>query len=238
MKVEIWSDIVCPWCYIGKRRFEEALSRFEHAADVEVVWRSFELDPTAPARREGSHVHHLARKYGMSVDQAQAASDNLTRTAEKEDLFMDFSRTQGGNTFDGHRLIHLAAQHGRQDEMKEALMRAYFSEGRAIGETATLVDVAAELGFDPDEVREVLAGDTYADEVRAEERDGQRLGITGVPFFVVDRAYGVSGAQNPDVLLEVLETAWAAAHPLTMVGITAAEGTDADVVCEGDACVI
>lgn len=237
MKVEIWSDIVCPWCYVGKRRFEEALSRFEHADEVEVVWRSFELDPSAPTRREGSHVDNVARKYGMSRDQAQAALDNLTRAAEREDLFIDFARTQGGNTFDGHRLIHLAARHGRQDEMKEALMRAYFSEGRPIGETATLVAVAEEVGFDSAEVGQVLAGDLFAAEVRAEETDGQRLGITGVPFFVVDRAYGVSGAQNPDVLLEVLETAWSAAHPLTMVGVETGATPDGGV-CEGDNCAI
>lgn len=234
MKVEIWSDIVCPWCYVGKRRFEAALGRFDHAGDVEVVWRSFELDPAAPTRREGSHVHHLSRKYGMSLDQAQVALDNLTRTAEQEDLFIDFARTQSGNTFDGHRLIHLAARHGRQDEMKEALMRAYFAEGRPIGEPATLAAVASELGFDADEVAALLAGDAFAAEVRADEQEGQRLGITGVPFFVVDRAYGVSGAQHADVLLEVLETAWDAAHPLTMVAVEVPD----EGVCEGDACVV
>src|SRR5207248_8521488 len=129
MKVEIWSDVVCPWCYIGKRRFESALAGFEHRDDVEVVWRSFELDPSAPARRSGDSAQRLADKYGMSREQAVASQDRLTEMAAGEGLAFHFENAQSGNTFDAHRLLHLASERGLQDEVKERLFRAYFSEG-------------------------------------------------------------------------------------------------------------
>jgi len=233
MQVEIWSDVVCPWCYIGKRRFEAALARFEHRDQVEVTWRSFELDPSAPRRREGRNIERLAAKYGMSVEQAEAAQDRVSRIADEEGLLYDLDRAQGGNSFDAHRLIHLAAEHGVQDEMKERLMAAYFVEAQPIGDADTLEKLAVDVGLDPAEVRRVLAGDAYRQEVRADEAAASTLGISGVPFFVIDRAYGVSGAQPADTLLEVLDQAWTESHPLTML----AGSTDAEV-CEGDDCAI
>ena len=205
LTVEIWSDVVCPWCYVGKRRFEAALAQFP--GDVEVTWRSFELDPDAPPVREVSGPEHLAAKYGMSVDQARASNAQLTDLAAAEGLEYDLEHTRGGNTFDAHRLIHLAAAHDRQDAAKERLMRAYFSEREPIGDRETLVRLIAEVGIDPDEARAVLDGDAYADAVRADEALAARFGIRGVPFFVLDRRYGVSGAQPPELLLQALETA-------------------------------
>jgi predicted DsbA family dithiol-disulfide isomerase len=202
LTVEIWSDIVCPWCYVGKRRLEAALARFDHP--VEVTWRSFELDPSAPRERELPAAEHLAAKYGMSVEQAQASQAQLTELAAAEGLEYHLDRTRGGNSFDAHRMLHLAAAHGVQDDAKERLMRAYFTEGEPIGDPETLVRLIAEIGIDADEARAVLEGDAYTDEVRAEEELAHRIGIQGVPFFVLNRRFGVSGAQPAEVLLDAL----------------------------------
>ncbi len=204
MEVDIWSDIACPWCYIGKRRFEQALAEFEDADDVHVTWRSFELDPNAPAQREGDLAELLAAKYGMSVEQAQASQDQLTQTAAAEGLEFRFDIARSGLTFDGHRLIHLAATHGRADEMKERLMRAYFTEGELIADHETLVRIASEVGISKLETRTVLAGTRFADAVRADEAIAQQLGITAVPTFVVNRKLAMSGANPPDQLLALL----------------------------------
>jgi predicted DsbA family dithiol-disulfide isomerase len=202
LTVEVWSDVVCPWCYVGKRRLESALAQFERP--VEVTWRSFELDPSAPRERELPAAEHLAAKYGMSVEQAQASQAQLTELAAAEGLEYHLDRTRGGNSFDAHRMIHLAAAHGRQDAAKERLMRAYFTESEPIGDPDTLVRLMAEIGIDSDEARAVLEGDAYTDAVRADEQLAYRIGIQGVPFFVLNRRYGVSGAHPPEALLEAL----------------------------------
>ena len=204
MHVEIWSDIACPWCYVGKRRFEAALERFDGAEDVEVRWRSFELDPTAPAARERSGAEHLAEKYGMSVDEARARQQHLRDMAAGDGLDMRFDRTRGGNTFDGHRVLWLAAEHGLQLEMKERLMRAYHSEGELVSDHATLVRLAAEVGLPEEEARAMLASDRFAAEVREDEATARGFGINALTTFVVDRRIAVSGAQPPEVLLELL----------------------------------
>jgi predicted DsbA family dithiol-disulfide isomerase len=236
LKVEIWSDVVCPWCYIGKRRFESALARFPHRDAVEVVWRSFELDPTAPARREGDGAERLAAKYGMSRQQAVASQDRLTRTAAQEGLTFRFDVAQSGNTLNAHRLLHLANERGLQAEVKERLMRAYFSEAEPIGEVETLVRLVAEVGISAADARAALSGNAYIEEVRAEEHEATQLGINGVPFFVIDRRYGVSGAQSPDVLLQALEQAWAESHPSLL--LTPVGAGDGDAACTDDTCAI
>jgi len=208
MRVDIWSDVICPWCYIGKRRFEAALRRFEHRDHVAIVWHSFELDPTAPARREGKLADLLAAKYGMSQQQALDANANITRLAAAEGLEFHLEGAQPGNTFDAHRLIHLAHQHGLQGDMKERLMRGYFSEGMAVGVPDALVSAAVEVGLDKDEVRALLEGDAYSGAVRGDEVEASRLGISGVPFFALDMRYAISGAQAPDVILAALVQAW------------------------------
>ncbi len=223
MNVEIWSDIACPWCAVGKRRFERALAGFEHADDVTVTFRSFELDPDAPPAREGSTAENLAKKYGTSVEQALAMNQRMTETAAGDGLEFRFDLARGGNTFDAHRLLHLAAAHGRQPELKERLMRAYLGEGVLMSDHAALARLAAEAGLPEDEVRDTLATDRYAAEVRDDEATARGLGISAVPFFVVDRAFGAAGAQPPEVLGELLQRAWEARTPLS-------------VVADGDSC--
>ena len=208
LKVEIWSDIACPWCYVGKRRFEAALAGFEHRDQVEVSWRSFELDPGAPREREGDRVEHLARKYGTSREQAEKMLEQMTAVAAGEGLDFRFDIARSGNTFDAHRLTHLAAAHGRQDAMKERLFRAYLSEGELIGDPAVLERLGLEVGLPEHDLRELLAGDRYAAEVREDEQLAASLAITAVPFFVVDRAIAASGAQPPELLRELLDRAW------------------------------
>lgn len=208
LSVEIFSDVVCPWCYIGKRRFDAALARFAHRDAVEVTFRSFELDPEAPRTTDGGSAERLAAKYGMSLEQARARNAQMTDMAAADGLEYHLDRTRPGNTFDAHRLLHLAATQGVQAAAKERLMRGYFTEGEPVGEPEALVRLVADAGVDPDAVRDVLAGDGYADAVREDERLAERMGIRGVPFFVLGRRFGVSGAQPADALLGALEQAW------------------------------
>ena len=222
MHVEIWSDIACPWCYVGKRRFEAALAAFEHRDEVRVTWRSFELDPSAPREREGDGAAHLARKYGTSREQALAMHQRMTATAAEDGLDFRFDLARGGNTFEAHRLVHLAEAHGVQDAMKERLMRAYLTEGELMSDAATLERLAVEVGVPADAVRQMLATDRYAAEVRDDERTATSLGITAVPFFVIDRRIGAAGAQPPEVLGELLRRGWAErpAIPVVATGDT------------------
>jgi predicted DsbA family dithiol-disulfide isomerase len=226
LNVEIWSDIACPWCYVGKRRFEAALDRFEHSDQVQVTWRSFELDMEAPEERESDTVTHLAQKYGSSVEQAQAMIDRMTATAAADGLDFRFDLARGGNTFDAHRLLHLASAHGLQDAMKERLMRAYLTEGELISDRATLERLGVEIGLPEDEVRDTLATDRFSDEVRADERTARSLGINAVPFFVVDRAFGASGAHEPEALLQLLNQAWEARPVIPVVAAGDTCGVD------------
>jgi predicted DsbA family dithiol-disulfide isomerase len=238
MQVEIFSDVVCPWCAIGKRRFETALGRFEHRADVDVVWRAFELDPHAPARRTGDLAEILAAKYGMTHDEARAANERLTRMATEEGLDFHLERAQPGNTFDAHRLLHFArhAGPGVQDALKERLFVAYFTEGAPLGDHETLCRLAAEAGLDAQRCTEILAGDRYSDEVRADEREAHELGVTGVPFFVVDGRFGIPGAQDADTILEVLRRAWTQAEaPETVAMLSDGDGGAA---CDEDVCAV
>lgn len=200
MRVEIWSDIACPWCYVGKARFEKALAAFPHRDQVEVVHRSFELDPGRAKGDTQPVITMLTKKYGMSEAQAQAGEENLGAQAAAEGL--DY-RTRGrdhGNTFDLHRLLHFAKEQGRQDELIQVFYRANFAEERSLFTEGDerLVELAVEAGLLAADVRKILADpEAYADDVRADEREAAELGANGVPFFVLDRKYGVSGAQPP-----------------------------------------
>lgn len=233
VKVEIWSDVACPWCYIGKRRFESALAQFAHQGEVEVTWRSFQLDPQAPTV-PGKKVHEiLAEKYGVSLGQAAAMNDRVSALAAVEGLEYHLDQTQYGNTFDAHRLVHLAAASGLQKQAEERLFQAYFTEGKALFDVPTLVELGSEIGIDVDEIRDMLSHDTYAEEVRSDERRADALGIRGVPFFAIDQRYGVSGAQPVQLFREVLERAWGDSHPLTVVaGDPQAEAE----FCDGEGC--
>jgi predicted DsbA family dithiol-disulfide isomerase len=235
MKVEIWSDVACPWCYIGKRRFESALAHFAHREQVEVTWRSYQLDPGAP-RDPGQTVNEiLAQKYGVHLSQAAAMNERVSAIAAQEGLEYHLGQAKYGNTFDAHRLIHLTATHGLQQEAEERLFKAYFTEGRALGDAETLVQLVSEIGIGADEARAVLGSDAYADEVRADEQRARAFGIGGVPFFAVDERYGVSGAQPAEVFGEVLERAWAESHPLIQVGSATQDEAGS---CDGENCAI
>jgi predicted DsbA family dithiol-disulfide isomerase len=211
MRVEIWSDVVCPWCYLGKRRFERALEAFPQAEQVEVVYRSFELDPSAPAGQTTPTAEMLASKYGMTPDRAQAAQREMEQRAAGDGLTFNMTGLRSGNTRDAHRLLQLAKARGRQAELMERLHRAYFTEQTSIFDHDSLTELAVQAGLDRDEAAEVLAGDAFTDEVETDEAMAHALGATGVPLFVIDRRYGVPGAQQPDTILEVLNQAWAEA---------------------------
>jgi predicted DsbA family dithiol-disulfide isomerase len=224
--VEIWSDIACPWCYIGKRRFETALARFEHRDDVRVTWRSFELDRAAPAEREGARAARLAEKYGITVEQARDMERQMTETAAGEGLDFRFDIARSGATFDAHRLVHLAGEHGLQDALKERLLHAYFSEGELMSDRETLIRLAREVGLEEDDARAMLAGDRFAEDVREDERTAAWLGISAVPTFVLDRTIGASGAHPPEALLELLREGWARRSPVPVIADGEACGPD------------
>lgn len=226
LRVDIWSDIACPWCYVGKRHLEEALSRFAARDSVEVVWRAFELDPAAPPVRDASmsYSERLGKKYGVSKGKADAMLARMVDVAAADGLEFRFDRIKSGNTFNAHRLLHLAHERGVQDAVKERLLRAYMTEGEPIGDLAALERVAVESGLDRKEVHDMLASQEYVKEVRADEEEARRLGITGVPFFVVAGRYGLSGAQPSEVLLEALNQAWAEIAPQHANELTVPEG--------------
>jgi predicted DsbA family dithiol-disulfide isomerase len=226
LRVEIWSDIACPWCYIGKRRFEAALASFEHRGEVRVTWRSFELDPQAPPERDGDRAAHLAEKYGTTRREAVRMQDTMRDVAAGEGLDFRFDRARAGNTFDAHRLVHHAATHDLQDAMKERLLRAYLSEGELMSDRAVLARLASEVELAADEARDVLAGDRYAAEVREDERTAASLGISAVPFFVVDRELGAAGAHPAEVLRGLLEQGWTRRSPLSVVAQGESCGAD------------
>ncbi|MER6628737.1 DsbA family oxidoreductase [Streptomyces sp. NPDC000987] len=210
MRVEIWSDIACPWCYVGKARFERALADFPHRDRVEVVHRSFELDPGRAKDDVQPVLTMLTKKYGMSEAQAQAGEENLAAQAAAEGLAYRTRGRDHGSTFDMHRLLHLAEEHGRQGELLQILYTANFAEERSVyADDERLVELAVAAGLDAADARRVLADpDAYADAVRADEREAAQLGATGVPFFVLDRRYGVSGAQPAEVFAQALAQAW------------------------------
>ncbi|PKB30288.1 putative DsbA family dithiol-disulfide isomerase [Pseudonocardia alni] len=216
VKLEIWSDVVCPWCAIGRARLQAALSGFAHRDAVTLRWRSFELDPAAPREQPGDRAEHLAAKYGVSVAAARRMEGQVTATAAADGLEFRFDRARHGNTADAHRLLHHAWETGGatvQDELKGRLLRASFTDGEPIGDPEALVRIAVGAGLDEDGVRAVLGSDRHLDDVRADEDLARSLGITSVPFLVIDDRYGVAGAQPIEALREVLDTAWAEGAP-------------------------
>jgi predicted DsbA family dithiol-disulfide isomerase len=234
--IEIWSDVVCPWCYIGKRHLEEALDRFEHKDSVEVVYRSFELDPTAPEVPVETTVESLARKFGTDVPGARELMKRADGVAASVGLTFDHADAPHARTVDAHRLLHLARAEGgptSQTDLKEALLAAYFVRGANMGDHDVLRKVAVDVGLDPARVDEVLSSEEYADEVHADIAQARAYGAGGVPFFVVDQKYGVSGAQPTELFSQLIDRAWADSHPsIQLVG-----GPDADA-CGPDGCSI
>ena len=215
MLLEVWSDVICPWCYIGKRNLEAALAGFEHADEVEIRWRSFELDPSAPTEGSLDLAASLAAKYRTDHAGALEMLDRVTAVAAGVGLTYRFDLAQRANTFNAHRVIQFAHQVGGaslQGAVKERLMAGYFTEGAAIAEPVTLAKLAEEAGLDGGSVTALLDGDDLTAEVRADEQRARDLGISGVPFFLVENAAGVSGAQAPDRMLLMLQRAWDKTH--------------------------
>ena len=232
LRVDIWSDIACPWCYIGKRHFEAALAATDHAGDIDLVWHSFELDPSAPKTpSDVPNVERLARKYRVGVDQARAMIDRVAKAGEAAGLDLRLHESRPASTFDAHRLLHWAHERGAQDALKERLLRGYQTESLAISDHATLARLAGEAGLDATEALAVLTSDRYAAEVRADEGLARELGISGVPFFVLDGRIGLSGAQPITTMREALEQAFAS-HAAEAAAPAEADGA----ACTPDGC--
>lgn len=233
MRIEVWSDVVCPWCYIGKRHLESALAGFEHRDEVEVVYRSFELDPSAPEVPVETVVEALARKFGTDVPGARELMKRADGAAAAAGLSFDHADAPHARTVDAHRLLHLALEEGRQLELKEALLAAYFSRGEDVGDHAVLKAAAVDVGLDEARVDEVLRSREYDDAVQADIAQARAYGANGVPFFVVDQKFGVSGAQPTEVFAQLLDRAWGESHP--QVELVGGAGADA---CGPDGCAI
>ncbi|MFJ6077674.1 DsbA family oxidoreductase [Pseudarthrobacter sp. NPDC092419] len=226
MKIEIWSDVACPWCYIGKRRFEAALAEFDHRESVEVTWRSFQLDPTLPEHYDGTELQYLSTRKGLAPQQVSQMFEHVAEQAAGVGLNYRFDKVVVANSFTAHRLLHLAAAHGLQDAAKERLLSDHFEHGKDIGSREYLTELGADLGLDPADVEELFTTDKYADEVRADFDEARTLGISGVPFFVLDRKFGLSGAQPKETFTAALNQAWNEANPLVMVGAGEACGPE------------
>jgi predicted DsbA family dithiol-disulfide isomerase len=231
VQVEVWSDVVCPWCYIGKRRLETALARFPHRNQVQVVWRSFQLDPSIPEGETHATLPELARKYGRTEDEMRAVQEHVEQVAAGEGLTYHLADGVSGNTHRAHELLHLAAERGLGGAATERLLHAHFEEGRSVFDVDSLIALAGEVGLDEAEARAALTDRRYRDAVEQDVATARQLGATGVPFFVVDRRYGAVGAQPADLLLQILERAWADAHPV-LTSVPPADG------CTDESCAV
>lgn len=234
LSVDIWSDIACPWCFIGKRRFESALGTLGFRDQIDVTWHSYQLDPSLPAHYDGTEAEYLAQMKGMDPAQVSQMLAHVTTEAAGEGLDYDFDALRPANSFTAHRLLHLAAEHGQAGELKELLLSAHFEKGLDTGSAEVLRTLGAEAGLPGDAVVQVLASDQYRAEVEADFGQARALGITGVPFFVLDMKYGISGAQPAKLFAEALTTAWQEKAPLTMVN--AGNDAGAPAGADGPAC--
>jgi predicted DsbA family dithiol-disulfide isomerase len=237
MRVDVWSDVVCPWCFVGLANLDVALGDFAHADEVEVVLHAFQLDPRARTQTPEEHIAGIARKYGTSVGAVRARQAHIISLGAERGIDFRFDRTWGGNTFDAHRLLHLALGRGVQRRLKTRLGRAVFTDGDPVDAHDTLRKAAADVGLDPQEVDEVLAGDAYAAEVLTDIAAAHQMDVTGVPFFLVDGRLALSGAQPPELLGKVLQRAWDESHPEIERIEGLAGGTDAEA-CGPDGCPI
>ena len=208
LKVQIWSDIMCPFCYIGKRRIEEALQNFEHKEAVEIEWKSYQLDASFVASPEDNMADHLAAKYRKDTDWAQNMLDNMTQNAKTAGLDFHFEKAILANSFNAHRLLHLAKKHDLANDLEELLFKAYLTEGKNINDLETLSKLGIEVGLDAEAVAQVLNSDTYGAEVKKDQEEANAIGVQGVPFFVLDNKYAISGAQPASAFLETLEKVW------------------------------
>ena len=225
MKVEIWSDVMCPFCYIGKRKFEAALEKFDHKESIVIVWKSFQLNPAMETQPDKNISEYLAETKGWTIGYARQMNDYVTNMAAEVGLHYDFDKAVVANSFDAHRVVQLAKKHGKGDAMEERLFRAYFTEGLNTADHETLLKLGTDIGLDADEVKQVLASDQYTAEVKQDISEARQVGVTGVPFFVFNQKYAVSGAQAPETFLGALQKSfgeWEAAsntaEPVTIGG--------------------
>lgn len=234
MKVEIWSDVVCPFCYIGKRRFEEALGQFAGADQIEVVWHSFLLDPELKGDGKTSPYEYLAERKGMSLEQSKQMHQQVTDMAKEVGLDYHYENAIVANSVDAHRLLQLAKQHGLGDATKELLMKAYFIEGKDIASHETLQAIGTQVGMEAKEVADTLASDQYLAAVQADVQEAQQIGVRGVPFFVFDRKYAISGAQPAEAFLGTLQTSfaeWQQANPAATLQVQQGPSCDVEGEC-------
>lgn len=234
MKVEIWSDIMCPFCYIGKRKFEKALAQFAHKDNVQLVWKSFQLTPDLKTQPGKSMHQFLSEHKSVSLEQAKAMNNQVTQMAKHAGLVYNFDRSVPANSFHAHRFIHFAKQQGKQDEAEELLFRSYFTDGKNIDDYPTLVQLGAEIGLDTASLTIALENGSYADDVKTDILEAQQLGVNGVPFFVFNRKYAISGAQESPTFLEALTKAfgeWRKQNPDTAPDITEGQSCKPDGTC-------
>lgn len=236
MKVEVWSDIMCPFCYIGKHHYEKALKQFSNAANIDLEWKSFQLDPELPKATSYSDTYqYLAERKGMTYDQAQQMTAGVSEAGKQAGLELNFEQAIVANTFDAHRLIHFAHTKQLGSALKEALFRAHFTDGKNIGDPAILLALGEEIGLESAAVGHVLESDQYAYEVTQDIQEAQNIGVRGVPFFVFNRKYAVSGAQPVDVFLETLQKSfaeWQAAHPPVILNVNEGPSCSPDGTCK------
>jgi len=228
LKVQIWSDVMCPFCYIGKRRIEGALAQFEHKDAVEIEWKSFQLDASFKASPDDNIIDHLAAKYGKDKTWAQEMVDNMTQNAKNSGLDFHFEKAILANSHNAHRLLHLAKKYSLGNELKEQLLKAYLTDGKDVNDLETLSSLGQQVGLEKAIVEEVLHSDAYSEEVKKDIAMAQQLRVQGVPFFVFDNKYAISGAQPEEVFLQTLETTWKEGNftpKITLVNTT-----------EGDSC--
>lgn len=235
MKIEVWSDVMCPFCYIGKKKFEAALSEFANKNNTELTWKSFQLDPSIQSNTGLSSAEYLAQRKGMQLLQVKEMQANVAHMAEKAGLKFDFGKSVVANSFDAHRISHLALKHGVQDKVEELLFAAHFTNGKDIADKNTLVEIAKEAGIPEEETRKVLENKDFAKEVLSDIDEAQQLGISGVPFFVFNRKYAVSGAQDSKVFLQTLNTAfseWEKQKAASGLQVTKGESCDVNGDCK------
>ncbi|MEC2074881.1 DsbA family oxidoreductase [Metabacillus fastidiosus] len=233
MKIEVWSDFACPFCYIGKRRLEEALMNFPHKNEVDILFKSFELDPNASRDIQLSIHEILAKKYGMSIEKAKAMNASVGQQAAAAGLTFEFDNMKPTNTFDAHRLAKLAESKGKGKEMTEQLLKAYFTDSEHIGNHDTLLKIAEEVGLNREEAKSVLESDDFAEHVRADEMEAREIGVQGVPFFVINRKYAISGAQPVEVFGDTLQKVWEEENK--KISLEQIKGNEAGV-CTEDGC--
>ncbi|MCF8464438.1 MAG: DsbA family oxidoreductase [Flavobacteriales bacterium] len=235
MKVEVWSDVVCPFCYIGKTHFDEALARFAQKENIEFVWKSFQLNPNLKTTLNQNLYEHLSESKGISVEQAKGMGSHAAQMGAQSGLELNFDKSVVANSFNAHRLVHFAKSKRLQQEMKSRLFKAYFTEGKNIDDLETLIALATEIGLDGKDAKAVLESDQYAAAVNADIQESRQLGVSGVPFFVFDRKYAVSGAQPADSFLQNLEKSfaeWRKENPTVQLQVSEGPACTPDKVCD------